>query len=355
MTSEGNVGIPGSAPPEGPAAVSVVVPAGGADPELGRCLASLARLQPPPREVLVVSDGPSEAVLRAAASHGFRAMELPVRRGPAAARNAGAAAARGSILLFLDADVEAPADLVARVAGRFRRRPEVAALFGSYDAEPRAPGVVSRFRNLLHHWVHQQGRCEATTFWAGCGAIRREAFEAAGGFGERFTVPSVEDIDLGHRLVEGGHRVELAKDIQVTHLKRWTLASMVRTDVLGRAAPWTRLMLARRRLDGDLNLRPAQRLSGAVSGALAAGLAAAAVSPGLWPWPAACTLGLAALNRGFYGFLARRGGIRLLAAGVPLHWLHFLCCLAGLAVGTCQHLAARRRRSPGAVEEVTET
>ncbi len=355
MTPRQGLREPGTCLLGGCDTVSVVVPAGGADRELERCLAALSGLRPPPGEVLVVSDGPSEAVRRAAEERGFRALELAGRRGPAAARNAGAAAARGEILLFLDADVEVPADLVGRVAARFRERPDLAALFGSYDAEPPAPGMVSRFRNLLHHWVHQQGRREATTFWAGCGAIRREVFEEAGGFREAFRVPSVEDIELGHRLVEGGSRIELVKELQVTHLKRWTLGSMVRTDIFDRAVPWTRLMLARRRLDEDLNLRPGQRVSAVLAGALAAGLAAVPLEPVLWPWPVLCALSLVGLNRRFYGFLARRGGVRLAAAGAVLHWLHFLCCLAGLGLGAAAHCARRWRGSRAPADEVAQT
>ena len=49
----------------------------------------------------------------------------------------------------------------------------VETLFGSYDDDPPAPGLVSRYKNLLHHHVHQNGRPDASTFWAGCGAIRR--------------------------------------------------------------------------------------------------------------------------------------------------------------------------------------
>ncbi len=60
-----------------------------------------------------------------------------------------------------------------------RRDPALTALFGSYDDAPAAPGLVSQYRNLLHHFVHQQGvfRDEirpAHTFWTGCGMIRRE-------------------------------------------------------------------------------------------------------------------------------------------------------------------------------------
>ena len=79
------------------------------------------------------------------------------------------------ILLFVDADVEVPADLAARVAELFSGPRPPAALFGSYDDAPGDPGLLSQYRNLLHHFVHQTGREEASTFWAGCGAIRRTA------------------------------------------------------------------------------------------------------------------------------------------------------------------------------------
>ena len=57
---------------------------------------------------------------------------------------------------------------------------------GPTTAEPTAPGLVSRFRNLLHHYTHQKGPFRdvarpAHTFWTGCGAIRRDLFLAIAG------------------------------------------------------------------------------------------------------------------------------------------------------------------------------
>lgn len=115
---------------------------------------------------------------------------------------------------------------------------ELEAIFGSYDDDPVHHGLVSDFRNLLHHQVHQEGAGEAMTFWAGLGAMRRGAFQAVGGFDEqRFPHASIEDIDLGMRLVASGGRIVLDPSIQGTHLKRWTLANMVRTDFLRPGIP----------------------------------------------------------------------------------------------------------------------
>ena len=57
------------------------------------------------------------------------------------------------------------------------RGPALTAVMGSYDDTPSEPGLVSQYRNLLHHFVHQVGREKASTFWAGCGAVRRGAFQ----------------------------------------------------------------------------------------------------------------------------------------------------------------------------------
>ena len=78
-------------------------------------------------------------------------------RGPAYARNRGAEAARGAILFFLDADIVLAPGALRRVANLFQERTDVAAVFGSYDSRPAAAGVVSQYRNLLHHFVHQNG------------------------------------------------------------------------------------------------------------------------------------------------------------------------------------------------------
>lgn len=76
---------------------------GGA--EFRRCLEGLTALLPPPDELIVVIDGEDDGSDPAAEAAGALVLRLPRRSGPAAARNAGAQAARGAVLFFLDADV----------------------------------------------------------------------------------------------------------------------------------------------------------------------------------------------------------------------------------------------------------
>lgn len=293
------------------------MPATDAPPTLGRCLAALRAAAPQDAEIIVVSEPPGA--------------------GPAAARNAGAARARGEILAFVDADVVVHPDALARLEAAFAGDPQPVAVFGAYDAQPEAPGLVSRFRNLLHHHVHASEPGEARTFWAGLGAVRRDAFEAVGGFdARRFPRPAVEDIDLGMRLRAAGGRILLDPAIQGTHLKAWTLRSMLSTDFARRGLPWARLMLERGERDPGLNLTPRRRL--AAASALTAAAAAAVRRPRL-------ALGLAAASVAasapFYSLLFRAGGPQLAAAGVPLHFAHHLAAGAAVGAALVAHLAAR--------------
>ena len=308
---------------------SIVVPAFNCAAELGECLAALdvARAD---REVLVVDDASTDETSEVARRSGARILRFDRNRGPAAARNHGARASGGEVLVFVDADVVPAPGAADRLVRLLEERPEIAAVFGSYDANPRAGGVVSRYRNLLHHFVHQRGNPEAETFWAGCGAIRRTAFEAVGGFDERrFPRSSIEDIDLGYRLRRAGHRIVLDPTIQATHLKRWTLASVVWTDVTRRAIPWARLVMEEGRSLDHLNLEWSQRAAAFFAALAALCLALAAVRPFFLLGVVAAVAAVIALNRGLFALFARRFGIAFAAACVPLHMLYYL--YSGLA------------------------
>lgn len=300
--------------------LAAVVPATDSPPTLARCAAALLAGRRRPDELIVQREAPAA--------------------GPAAARNAGVARSRAELLVFVDADVEVHPDALARIERSFAADPELDAVFGAYDDRPEAPGLTSRFRNLLHHHVHASSRGEAETFWAGLGAVRRDAFERVGGFDEaRFREPSIEDIELGVRLRRAGRRIVLDPDIRGRHLKRWTVASMVRTDLLRRGVPWAELLLRDGGGAGTLNLGWRHRLSALASLATAAALLARRPRAA-----AAGVLACAALNRRFYALLARRGGPPLLLAGLALHQLHHLTAVAALPLAALRHLGERAGR-----------
>jgi glycosyltransferase involved in cell wall biosynthesis len=328
--------------------LSIVVPAHNNADDLLQCLAALQRSLPADAEILVVDDASTDDTPTRAATTGVRVLRRCQNGGPGAARNDGARAARAGILFFVDADVVIAADAIDRVLAAFVADLELAAVFGSYDARPRDPGVVSRYRNLLHHFVHQHGNTDASTFWAGCGAIRRAVFEAVGGFDViRFPRSSIEDIELGYRLRTAGYRIRLDKGLQGTHLKRWTLAAMVRTDVARRAIPWARLVLESGAVLDDLNLSRGQRWS-AILLALAGGfLGLSWFRVWFLGLTVACLVGVLILNRKLYAFFYRQHGLRFLAASIPLHLLYFGYSGASyLGVWLAHRVRSRAHRRP---------
>lgn len=316
-----------------PLTLAAVVPAGDSPPTLDSCLSALGAGERAPEETIVLRE--------------------PAGTGPAALRNVGAEGSDADIIVFVDSDVEVHPDALSRIATHFAGDPELAAVFGAYDDAPAAPGLTSRFRNLLHHHVHASSPGGAETFWAGLGAVRRDTFEAVGGFDAgRFPDASVEDIELGMRLRESGARIVLDPEIRGRHLKAWTVGTMVYTDFARRGLPWMRLLLEKKRGgEGALNLGWRHRASALATLVLA--LAAVARKPRL---AAASLLSVLALNRRFYALLARRGGFQLLLGGIGLHLVHQLTAVAAMVTALIANRSVvpfprfLRQRNSGAIE-----
>ncbi len=333
---------PPTGPPNGPGPeVSVIIPVCNGGSGFARCLEALraTAASAPPWELIVVDDGSTDGSPDRARAVGARIVTTgQPRSGPAVARNIAAAAARGRILLFIDADVVVTPETVGQVADTFRREPSLGALFGSYDRRPADPGFLSQYRNLLHHYVHQTSRAEATTFWAGCGAVRRELFARLGGFEENYGRPSIEDIEFGYRLTRAGYPVRLCHDIQVTHLKRWTPGLLLRTDLRDRGIPWVQLILRNRVFTADLNLQTRNRLSVVCTYLLGIALLGVVAEPLLLSVVLLLAAALIVLNAGLYAFFARERGLAFAAAAIPWHWLYYTCNGLSTILGVVAHL-----------------
>jgi GT2 family glycosyltransferase len=296
-------------------------------------------------EVVVVADGDTDGSWQMAEEFGNRVIRLPNSSGgPARPRNIGALQAKGDYLFFVDADVCVRPDTIRRVAEMFHRNPDLTALIGSYDDAPAAKNFLSQYKNLFHHYVHQNAQQEATTFWGACGAIRRDIFLELGGFDEKYRRPSIEDIELGYRLKKAGHGIQLCKDIKVKHLKRWGICSMLKADFFYRAIPWTELILRDRRFTNDLNIRHSERLCVI----LAYGFVGALIGPIWWlPWLVVAALIMVALwviNAPLYRFFLKKRGFRFTLQSVPWHWLYYMYSGLAFAIGLVRHVFCGSRK-----------
>lgn len=305
--------------------LSVIIPVYNGAPTLPRCLAALRASTRAPAEIIVVDDSSTDDSAAIARVAGARVIVLTGKpHGAAFARNRGAELARGDVLVFVDADVAVHTDTLARIEQVLADNADLAAVFGSYDDDPAEHDLFSRYKNLLHHFTHQHAPREAMTFWAGCGAIRHEVFLGLGGFDERYTRPSIEDIELGARLWRAGQRVWLCPEIQCTHLKRWTPRALFRSDIFDRAVPWTQLILRERNLPNVLNLDTRNRASALLAWTIVASGPGGIWVAWLWVVMLIALSALIVLNIKLYRLVARRGGIGCAVGASVLHILYFL-------------------------------
>ncbi|MDQ6938860.1 MAG: glycosyltransferase [Verrucomicrobiota bacterium] len=331
---------------------SVVIPVWNGRAHLPACLEALAASGRKPDEIVVVDDGSDDDSAATARAHGAKVLRLtsgPL--GPATARNRGVEASSGDVIVFVDCDVAVHRETLGLIEQQFLADPKVCGVFGSYDDQPREADLVSLYRNLLHHYVHQQSRREASTFWAGCGAIRRETFKWENGFDETYRWASIEDIELGMRLTTAGHRLLLRRDILATHSKRWTLWEVIYTDIFRRAVPWTRLLLSENSLPNDLNLRLENRLSALAVWSLLFLLIASAMHHQLLPAILLPWAILLMCNFGLYRLFLHRGGVFFSLGAISLHWLHYLYSSTAFVVLTAASFA-QLRRAPAPSPEI---
>ena len=326
--------------------LSVIVPAHNASAHLSACLGAIRAgdLDRDRYELIVVDDASTDSTSKMAGDFADAVVSTGnVARGPAYARNRGARQASAKLIAFVDADVALHPDALVRMVETLGQSTSLVAVFGSYDDAPADPGLISRYRNLLHHYAHNESAGNVTTFWAGCGAVRTESFFAAGQFDEnRYPRPQIEDIDLGYRLARLGG-ILLDPSIQGKHFKRWAFVPMLRTDLLDRGIPWVRLLLRKER--GAQAATPSlgrRAVLGTAAASLALAAAVAALAGGgqiaLALFAALFVISLL-LNVSFYGFLARHGGPALAILGVPLYFIYQIVSGIAVPIGAILHFS----------------
>ena len=318
-----------------PPFISIIVPVYNGGKFLDQCLDALTSSSYQSYELIVVDDGSTDDSAEISRQKGARVLQTPRgQSGPAAARNYGAQKAQGGILFFVDADVVVQQKTVAQIAADFLKYPDIGAVFGSYDDSPAESNFLSQYKNLYHHFVHQQSSSNAATFWAGCGAVSREVFTAVGGFNERqYPKPSIEDIELGYRIRSLGWKIHLDKEIQVKHLKRWTVESLLRADIVYRAIPWSKLILESRHMVNDLNLKTSDRLSAGLVGLSAGTLSLSLFEPRLLYFTLLFFAIVFILNYKLYGFFMNRKGVVFAALAFPWQILYYF--YSGVTYALC--------------------
>ncbi len=241
---------------------SVVIPVRNGARTLPRCLAAVARLDPAPLELVLVDNGSTdgsrgllEAAVRDGAGPSARLLDES-RRGAAAARNTGIAAAKGELIAFTDADCAPEPDWLARLTEPFAS-PRVGAVAGRVTAAA-ASSTVELFSALYTlRSPEEPARHTGWTPWAGGFptanlAVRRALLEELAGFDEQVGIYG-EDYDLCARLYARGAEIAYVPAARVAHHHRTTVAGMLRQAFgFGRSHPYLLRRHATRGLWVDL-------------------------------------------------------------------------------------------------------
>lgn len=217
--------------------IDVVIPTHNRPERLRLCLEAMAQQTLRHFRVIVVDDASDEPVEAALPASLRQQLDLTVVRlernsGPAHARNVGVATGSAAHIAFIDDDVVADPELLERLIGamdRLRTPSVPVAVIGTQlapaDWRPRpwtlweAQKLAGLYDDILARRYNPTWR----QFFTGNTLVRREHFERAGGFDERFT--RAEDIELGVRLQAIGVRVALEPRAVGWHHADRTLAS----------------------------------------------------------------------------------------------------------------------------------
>jgi GT2 family glycosyltransferase len=324
--------------------LSVVMPVYNAESTLAECLTRLYKSAFGDFEVVMVDDGSTDGSRAIASGFPVRIVPSDGRVGPAAARNLGARVAEGDVIFFIDSDVMVQPDTLARVAARFERG-DVEGIVGVQSAAMRHRDLISQYKNLWMRWTYVRQTGDVPLFYTTAAAIRREAFLGAGGFDQGYATPNVEDTAFGQKLARLGIRVRVEPDLEVEHVKRYSLTGLLRTDYM-RAVSLTRLKLRER---GDLTRNNTSVPGSYMASVPLAGVGTLALVLGVvFGWPVVGALGVlalagvTALNAGFLAAIRDTEGVFRAVAAIPLLWLELVVVGAGAAVGLLSYALGRR-------------
>ncbi|MCE7079786.1 glycosyltransferase family 2 protein [Streptomyces sp. ST2-7A] len=308
--------------------VSVVIPNYNYAGPLELCLASLDAQTLRPYEVIVSDDASTDDSVEVARRFGCRVLRAERNAGVSAARNRGAAAARGDILFFLDSDQALSPDSLENAVRLLSADPGLGCVHGIIAAEPLVDdGPVEWYRTLhAHHW-RLKGVGPTPTAYFAAAALPRRVFEEVGPFEP--TLRDSEDVEYSERL-SARYSIRLTDRIVAAHDEEHRLGRML-GEQFRRAQYLLPFAAAHRRRPGALRAN-----SG--FGMLAA-LFTVAVTPlavlhaGLLALPVLGVAAFAMADPALLGFVRRKRGVGFLPLFVGLHLLVNVQIALGAATG----------------------
>ena len=209
--------------------ISVVIPVKNSESTIGECIEALNRSNYNNFEIVVVDDNSSDNSIDIARSHGCKIVKSKGDGGVSAARNSGAESAESDIILFIDADITLRGNSLKIIEDGFLKR-DTDAIVGVQSRNLRFKDFYSQFKNLWMIYTYTRFPSYVPLFYTSIASIKKDVFFKAGGFDINYKMPNVEDTEFGQRLSELGYRVYLERKLEVEHVKKYNITSILKTD-----------------------------------------------------------------------------------------------------------------------------
>ena len=327
--------------------VSVVIPVKNGQSTLDNCLRSIKRSYYKNIEVIVVDDHSTDKTIEVAKNFNCRIIETMEGKGANSARNLGARQAKGSLFVFVDADIMVTRETILGIVETLEEQ-YIDAVVGIYTAKHRHETFVSQYKNLWVRYSYMKSPPGIDWLFGAISGIKREAFERIGGFNIGLVnQQGTEDIELGKRFSQANMNVVLDMDIEVEHLKHYTIRSFINNEFtrsMGFAELATQLGETSKSVGkGFANVYPTFVVS-TIFSIVVLIILAASLMGSISPWYAVCTVALyLALNIRFLNYLEQVRGLFAMVVMIPFLFIDHIVCFFGSVAGVLKGLSGKKK------------
>ncbi|MDD4899391.1 MAG: glycosyltransferase [Candidatus Omnitrophica bacterium] len=194
------------------------------DNEIGRCLEAIRLSTYHDYELIVIDANSQDETVTIARKYADKVIELDQRCGRTTAHNVGIKEAKGDILVFTDSDNIVRQDTLSRINDFFMRHPEADAVVGLVSKEHPNPDFFSQYKNLYMHYRLSKLPSRITFLQGDINAVKAKAAVVI------CEGVITDDTERGQRIFLSGKQIFFLKDLEVVHLKKYSLVSFVIND-----------------------------------------------------------------------------------------------------------------------------
>lgn len=208
--------------------ISIIIPVYNRIEKLSATISSIHNSDYKNYEIVIVDDG-SFNPIDIPKNGKLTVIRLHPNQGPSAARNAGAAVAKGDMLLFIDSDILIKKETLSHINDFFSTS-NMDCLIGLYSNKCPNTDLFSKFKNLFIRYSFIKLPKDVSCLHSSITAMRKDVFEKSGGFDKTRKKAGVEDIIYGQQLKNMGFKIFFDNNLEVIHDKKYNLKKFIIND-----------------------------------------------------------------------------------------------------------------------------